>query len=61
MKQSGLSCTISSIPTSEYPTKAERPLNSRMSKRSLLNNGFKVLPTWEDALNRYLKELKSAN
>ena len=61
MKQSGLSCTINPILTNEYPTKAERPLNSRMSKRSLLNNGFKVLPTWEDALNRYLKELKSAN
>lgn len=61
MDKSELSCKINPIPTSEYQTKAERPLNSRLSKRFLLDNGFKVLPAWKDSLNRYLKELKSAN
>ncbi len=57
MKQSGLTCTINPIPTSEYPTKAERPLNSRMSKNKLVENGFCVLKHWKDALERYLNEL----
>lgn len=57
MKQSGLSCIVNPIPTCEYPSKAQRPFNSRMSKSSLMDNGFKLLPKWEDALNRYLNEL----
>lgn len=44
------------IPTKDYPTKAVRPLNSRMSKTTLDKAGFNRLPHWEDALNRYLKE-----
>ena len=48
------------IPVSSdaYPTKAKRPHNSRMSKDKLDENGFDRLPTWQDALKRYLKELK---
>lgn len=45
------------ISTSEYPTKALRPLNSRMSKDKLEKAGFYRLPTWQDALGRYLEEL----
>ena len=45
------------IPTSDYPTRAVRPLNSRMSKASLDQGGFARLPHWKDALTRYLKEL----
>lgn len=45
------------IPTSEYPTRAVRPLNSRMSKDKLEQAGFKRLPSWQDALTRYWKEL----
>ncbi len=40
-----------------YPSKAKRPLNSRMDKSKLAANGFKELPLWQDALKRYLKEL----
>lgn len=57
MKHAELKCKINSIPSSEYYTKAVRPLNSRMSKKSLVENGFKVLPSWENALERYLKEM----
>lgn len=57
MDEAGLKCKINYIPTSEYPTKAVRPFNSRMSKKSLIENGFSTLPKWEDALNKYLKEI----
>lgn len=45
------------ISTEEYNAKAKRPKNSRLDKSSLVNNGFKLLPSWQDALDRYLKEL----
>lgn len=57
MKQAKLSCKINPILTSEYPTKAVRPLNSRLSKKSIVDNGFNLLPSWRDALDRYLLEL----
>lgn len=57
MRQAGKSTEIHPIPTSEYPTRAVRPLNSRMSKDKLVENGFARLPDWKDALARYLKEL----
>ena len=58
MKTAGKSTVIHPIPTSEYPTRASRPLNSRMSKSKLEENGFSRLPHWKDALKRYLKELE---
>ena len=48
---------VNHIPTSEYPTRAVRPLNSRMSKDKLEQMGFRRLPHWKDALERYLKEI----
>lgn len=51
---------ISVIPvsTAEYgASKAKRPFNSRLDKKKLKENGFTPLPTWQDALNRYLKEV----
>lgn len=49
---------VKRITTDEYPVKAARPSNSRMSKESLQRNGFACLPEWKSALNRYLKELE---
>lgn len=49
--------TVYPIPTSAYPTRAVRPLNSRMSKECLHSNGFQELPAWKNALARYLKEI----
>lgn len=57
MNKAGLNCNINPITTKEYPTKAVRPFNSRMSKKKLLENGFEVLPTWKEALDKYLKQL----
>jgi len=47
------------IKTSEYKTVAVRPLNSRLSKKSVYDSGYKSIPSWQDALGRYLKEIKS--
>ena len=52
--------TVHPIPTSEYPTKAERPLNSRMNKQRLKENGFSVMPQWHSALRRYIEESEGA-
>ena len=44
--------------TAEYGvSKAKRPFNSRLDKSKLVKNGFTPLPTWQDALRRYLKEI----
>lgn len=48
---------VTPISTNEYPAKAKRPLNSRLSKKNLDKNHFKRLPHWQDALKRFLKEL----
>jgi len=50
---------VNAIPSSEYPTRAKRPLNSRLSKKSLDEAGFKRLPAWQDALKRYLQEIEA--
>ena len=54
---SGMKVDVAPVPASEYPTKAKRPENSRMSKAKLTENGFVRLPSWQDALERYLKEI----
>ena len=50
--------TVSPVTTAEYGiSKATRPFNSRLDKSKLIEQGFTPLPTWKDALNRYLKEI----
>lgn len=58
-KQAGLSTKVIPVTTAEYGlSKTARPFNSRLDKSKLLENGFKLLPTWQDALSRYLKEIR---
>lgn len=58
-KQAGYdNITVSPVSSDAYPAKAKRPSNSRMSKDKLDENGFKRLPSWQDALERFLKELE---
>lgn len=45
---------ISPVDSSKYPSKAKRPSNSRLDKTKLVENGFEPLPTWKNALKRYL-------
>ena len=46
------------VTTAEYGAKAVRPYNSRLEKSKLTEHGFDRLPTWQDALSRYLKEIE---
>ncbi len=61
MKLGERKAEIKPIPSSEYPAKAQRPLNSRLSKTCLDRIGIKRLPTWQNALERYFEELKISN
>ena len=59
-KQAGYTTKVSPVTTKEYGlSKAARPFNSRLDKSKLVENGFKPLPTWQDALARYLKEMSN--
>lgn len=58
-RQAGYTTKVVPVTTEEYGlSKAARPFNSRLDKSKLLKNGFKPLPTWQDALARYLKEIE---
>ncbi|MDD4371492.1 MAG: dTDP-4-dehydrorhamnose reductase [Anaerostipes sp.] len=56
-KQAGMDVTVTPVSSDEYPAKAKRPSNSRMDKSKLTKNGFNLMPPWQDALSRYLKEI----
>ena len=58
-RQAGLNVRVIPVTTEEYGlSKAARPFNSRLDKSKLVESGFKPLPTWSDAVERYLKALK---
>lgn len=56
-RQAGIKIEVAPVSASEYPAKAKRPENSRLNKDKLTENGFERLPSWQDALGRYLKEI----
>lgn len=55
----GYNTKVNPISSSQYPTKAVRPLNSRMSKSELDRQGFKRLPEWQDAVERYVNLMRN--
>ena len=58
-RQAGYTNTVLPVTTAEYGlSKAARPFNSRLDKQKLVEAGFQPLPTWQDALARYLKEIE---
>lgn len=58
-KQYGLKTIVNPVTTAEYGVSvAARPFNSRLNKSKLVEAGFEPLPTWQDAVSRYLKEAK---
>lgn len=58
-RQAGYTTVVVPVTTEEYGlSKAARPFNSRLDKKKLVENGFEPLPIWQDALNRYLKEIE---
>lgn len=58
-KQAGIDIEVAPVSAAEYPAKAKRPENSRMSKEKLSENGFERLPKWQDALGRYLEAIRA--
>ena len=52
---------VNHVTSEEYPQKAYRPRNSKLSKNALIDNDFDLLPGWKDAVRRYSKELKLNN
>lgn len=58
-KQAGMNVKVNPVDSSAFPAKAVRPKNSRMNQTELDRNGFDRLPTWQDALERYLKEIQA--
>ncbi len=61
-KVAGYSTKVTPVTTEEYGlSKAARPFNSRLDKSKLVENGFKPLPTWQDAVKRYIDELDMEN
>ena len=58
-KQAGYQTKVIPVSTAEYgASKAARPFNSRLDKKKLVEAGFQPLPTWQDALTRYLKTIE---
>lgn len=58
-REAGISVNVIPVTTEEYGAKAKRPANSRMNKDKLTEMGFEKLPSWQDALKRYVQELKA--
>ncbi len=57
-RQAGINTKVIPVTTKEYGlSKAARPFNSRLDKSKLVQNGFTPLPTWQDALSRFLIEI----
>ena len=59
-RQAERTVQVEAVPSDAFPVKAKRPHNSRMEKGKLTREGFFRLPRWEDALSRYLLELREA-
>lgn len=56
-KQAKMDVKVTPVDSSAFPVKAKRPKNSRMSKEELDKNGFDRLSSWQNAVERYLKEI----
>lgn len=58
-QKAGYGTKVIPVTTEEYGvSKAARPFNSRLDRTKLSDAGFEPLPTWQDALERYLKEIE---
>ncbi len=54
-KEAGIQVKASPVSSDMYPARAKRPMNSRMDKSKLRDMGFEPMPSWQDALRRYLE------
>ena len=59
-KEAGIDIVVEPVSSENYPAKARRPHNSRLDTSKLTEHGFKQLPPWQDALKRFMTELRDA-
>ena len=59
-KEAGIDIVVEPVSSENYPAKARRPHNSRLDTSKLTERGFKQLPPWQDALKRFMTELRDA-
>ena len=57
-RQAGVDVKVVPVTSEQFQAKARRPHNSRMNKDKLEAMGFQRLPSWQDALSRYLKIIR---
>ena len=57
-EEAGITMEVAPVSSAEYAAKAKRPANSRMDNGKLTDNGFQMLPVWQDALKRYVAILR---
>ncbi|CCX57897.1 putative uncharacterized protein [Blautia hydrogenotrophica CAG:147] len=57
-RQAGVDVKVVPVTSEQFQAKAKRPHNSRMNKDKLEAMGFQRLPSWQDALSRYLKIIR---
>lgn len=57
---SNMKCRVNEVTSDKIFMRAERPKNSRLSNKSLIENNFEILPKWEDSLKKYLEELEKS-
>lgn len=57
LRMAGVRCELQPVKSADYPSAATRPLNSRLSKRSLTEAGFGLLPDWHASLERYIARI----
>ncbi len=58
-KKMNINIKLNKINTSDYPTKAKRPLNSKLSKEKLSKNGFNELPCWKKSLCDFISQINN--
>ena len=56
-KEAGMEVRVSPVSSDKYPSRAKRPMNSRMDRSKLKEMGFEPMPSWQDALRRYLRAI----
>ena len=60
-RQAGMDVEVVPVTSEEFPARARRPHNSRISKEKLAEAGFERLPAWQNALERYLAVICEKN
>lgn len=59
MKLAGLNCKINYVKSSDYKSRAIRPINARMPSNKILNITDTLFPSWRESLEKYIEILNN--